>query len=66
MAHGEKDTVVPFIQADNYYAKASAAGMHIEYIRVLNGKHGLGSADGTPTTPPKDDLRICGLLYFAI
>jgi len=56
MAHGEKDNVVPIIQADNYYAKAVQAGMKIEYIRVLNGKHGLGSNDGGPIYPSKDEL----------
>lgn len=65
MAHGEKDTVVPIIQADNYYAKAIAAGMHIEYIRVLNGKHGLGSADGKPTTPLKAEL-LKKLIFFVL
>jgi acetyl esterase/lipase len=65
MAHGEKDAVVPIIQADNYVAKAIAAGMDIEYIRVLNGKHGLGSADGGPTTPPKEDL-LKRLVYFIL
>ncbi|MHB8963399.1 MAG: alpha/beta hydrolase fold domain-containing protein [Saccharofermentanales bacterium] len=65
LAHGEKDAVVPVIQADNYYAKATAAGMDIEYIRVLNGKHGLGSADGGPTTPPKDEL-LKRLIYFVL
>lgn len=65
MAHGEKDTVVPIIQADNYYAKATAAGMNIEYIRVLNGKHGLGSSDGGSTTPPEDEL-LKRLIYFVL
>ncbi|MHB1452776.1 MAG: alpha/beta hydrolase fold domain-containing protein [Saccharofermentanales bacterium] len=65
MAHGEKDAVVPVIQADNYVAKATAAGMDIEYVRVLNGKHGLGSADGGPTVPPKDEL-LKKLIYFVL
>lgn len=56
MAHGEKDAVVPVIQADRYVARAMEAGMDIEYIRVRNGKHGLGSADGNPTVPAKDEL----------
>jgi len=56
MAHGERDTVVPIIQADNYFAAARQAGMRVEYVRVLNAKHGLGSFDGGPTVPEKGEL----------
>ncbi len=64
MAHGVRDTVVPVIQADHYVEKAQAAGMKIEYIRVINGKHGLGSADGNPTVPTQPELLRSLILFL--
>ncbi len=56
MAHGDKDRIVPIAQSDSFYEKGTAAGMNIEYIRVINGNHGLGSDNGQPTSPGVSDI----------
>lgn len=65
MIHGDKDSIVPIAQGDNFYAKAKKVGMKIEYIRVQNGKHGLGSYDGSPTFPEQDEL-LQKLVFFLL
>jgi len=58
LVHGEKDVLVPIVQADRYFERGTQAGMDITYIRVLNGDHGLQSAgDGSTDPDIKEVLR---------
>ena len=66
LVHGEKDELIPIVQADTYYEKAKQAGMDITYIRVLNGDHGLQAAGNERTDPGIDDILRAMLQFLVI
>lgn len=66
LVHGEKDELIPIVQADTYYEKGKQAGMDITYIRVLNGDHGLQAADDGRTDPDIDDVLRAMLQFLVI
>lgn len=49
LIHGENDTVVPLVQAENYLSAADAAGMDVSLLVAPGANHNLRSPDGDST-----------------
>lgn len=45
LMHSEKDEAVPVSNSDNYAAALKAAGIEYEYVRLPQGRHGVGLTD---------------------
>lgn len=57
IAHGMKDNIVRFSQAENFYQAAKENHMDITFIPVENADHKFRAVDGVVTPPVEEILR---------
>lgn len=57
LAHGTKDNIVQFLQAENFYEAAKKHKMNITYVPVQNADHKFRPVDGELDPPIEDVLK---------
>jgi acetyl esterase/lipase len=57
IAHGTRDRIVPFFQAESFYRAAKENHMNITFIPVENADHKFRAEDGVVTPPVEEVLR---------